>query len=261
LFERKSVASSAGRVGAGLRRRERAAIIVRSFLLQSVWNRRTMQSVGFCYAMLPVLRRKGADAAARKAFLERHLGFFNTNPVLASYVLGAAAAAELRSDTRWATEVPELKRALSSPLGMAGDALFWAALRPLAAFLGVLAALAAKPWAAILFLVVYNVPHVFVRVRGVVAGAERGPEAVKEVLGPAVKRTVVVLRAASSFSAGLVVALSLAQGRLEPAALLVAGGLFGAGMLALRLRVPLSVVAACAVALGAALTVTGSFGG
>ena len=111
-----------------------------------------------------------------------------------------------------------------------------------------------------LFLLVYNVPHLLVRVRGVAAGAEKGPEAVKEVLGPGVKKTVTVLRAACSFAAGLVVALSLAHGRLVPVALLAAGGLFAAGMVALRARVPLSAVAACAVALGAALTMTGSLG-
>ena len=38
-----------------LGRGDRAAIIGGSFLLQSVWNLRTMQSVGFCFALLPVL--------------------------------------------------------------------------------------------------------------------------------------------------------------------------------------------------------------
>jgi mannose/fructose/N-acetylgalactosamine-specific phosphotransferase system component IID len=255
------VALEVGRSGGRLGGREKAAIVARSFLLQSAWNRRTMQSVGFCYAMLPVLRLKHSDESARKTFLERHLGFFNTNPVLASYVLGAAAAAELRSDGRGPAESEDLKRALAGPLGMAGDALFWAALRPLAGLLGVLAALAAKPWAAVLFLLVYNIPHLLVRVRGVVAGAERGPEAVKEVLGPGVKKVVAALRAACAFTAGLVVALSLSHGRLVPVAFLAAGGLFAAGILALRARVPLSAVAACAVALGAVLTMTGVLGG
>jgi len=255
------VASAAGHTGGALGPGGRAAIVARSFLLQSVWNRRTMQSVGFCYAMLPVLRLKRLDESGRKAFLERHLGFFNTNPVLASYVLGAAAAAELRTGEGGADEAVSLKRALSGPLGMAGDALFWAALRPLAGLLGVLAALAAKPWAALLFLVVYNVPHLAVRIRGVAAGADKGPEAVKEVLGPGVRRAVTVLRGACSFSAGLAVALSLGHGPVVPGALLAAGGLFVAGMVALRVRAPLSAVAACAVALGAALSLTGSLGG
>ena len=255
------MAEAAGRAGDGLSGRQRAEIVARSFLLQSVWNRRTMQSVGFCFAMLPVLRAGRPDELARRAFLERHLGFFNTNPVLASYVLGAAAAAEMRSDGHGPVEASDLKRALAGPLGMAGDALFWAALRPLAGFLGVLAALAGKPWAAVLILVVYNVPHLLVRARGVAAGAERGAEAVKEVLGARVKRTVTVLRASCSFAAGLVVALSVSRGGLAPGALLVAGGVFAAGILALRARVPLSAVAACAVTLGAALTMTGSLGG
>lgn len=249
------------RDGRGPGGRVKAAIVARSFLLQSAWNRRTMQSVGFCYAMLPVLRLLRLDESGRREFLQRHLGFFNTNPVLASYVLGAAGAAELREDGGGPAEARELKRALSGPLGMAGDALFWAALRPLAGFLGVLAALAGKPWAIVVFLAAYNVPHLSVRVRGVFAGAEKGPGAVREMLGPGVKKAVTVLRAAGSFAAGLVVALSLAQGRPAPGALLAAGGVFAVGFVALRVRVPLSAVAACAVALGAVLTMTGSLGG
>jgi len=245
----------------GLRSGLAAAVIARSFLLQSVWNRRTMQSVGFCYAMLPVLGEKRADGAAAKAFLERHLGFFNTNPVLASYVLGAAAAAELGCSGRSEHEAEATKRALSGPLGMAGDALFWAALRPLGGFLGVVALLAGKPWAAAVPLVLYNAPHLLVRVRGVLAGAARGPAAAREVLGPGVRRTVAALRAACAFAAGFVAALAVARAAAGPRGVVAAGLACAAGLVALRLRVPLSAVAIAVVVVGTALAAAGVLGG
>jgi mannose/fructose/N-acetylgalactosamine-specific phosphotransferase system component IID len=237
-----------------------AAIVARSFLLQSVWNRRTMQSVGFCYAMLPVLRERRAGAAEVRGFLERHLAFFNTNPVLASYVLGAAAGEEARAGAG-AGAVREIKQGLAGPLGMAGDALFWSALRPLGGMLAVLAALAAKPWAALVLLVVYNAPHLFVRVRGVVEGAASGPAAAREMLGPGVRRAVAVIRAAAAFATGLAAALAATSGPGGRGALLAVAVLLVAALAAVRLRVPVTAVAVVSVAAGAVLTATGALGG
>jgi len=237
-----------------------AAVVARSFLLQSVWNRRTMQSVGFCYAMLPALRGRRAGGPEAAAFLERHLAFFNTNPVLASYVLGAATAAEAGGGSG-AREVDEIKRGLAGPLGMAGDALFWSALRPLGGMLAVLAALASRPWAALLLLGVYNVPHLCLRVRGVVAGAAHGPSAVREVLGPGVRRVVTTVRATASFATGLAAALAVTRGAPGHGAVAAAVVLFVGGVVAVRLRASVTAVAVVSAAVGAVLTTTGALGG
>jgi len=250
-------ATSGGRLSAG----EKLGLIGRSLFLQSVWNRRTMQSVGFCFAMLPVLTRLRADVDGRRAFLARHLAFFNTNPVLASYALGAAAAAERSGRADAGARASEIKRALAGPLGMAGDSLFWATLRPLAGLLGVVAALAGKPWAALVFLVVYNVPHLALRARGVLAGAAQGPGAVKEVLGPRVKKAVTVLRAVCACAAGAVVALAVRQGPSAPSGLAVAAVVFVGALAAARARLPLTVIGVAATVAGAAVAASGILGG
>ena len=126
----------------GLTAGERWALFARSFLLQSVWNTRGMQNVGFAFVLLPLTRRLTAREEV-SAFLKRHLRFFNTNPVFASYVVGSVAAAEIRGDANGAVEA---KRALAGPLGMAGDSLFWGGLRPLAALLGVALAVTGRYW-------------------------------------------------------------------------------------------------------------------
>jgi mannose/fructose/N-acetylgalactosamine-specific phosphotransferase system component IID len=252
---------TAGPADRGTRGTTLAAVVARSFLLQSVWNRRTMQSVGFCYAMLPSLRARRANAAETRAFLERHLAFFNTNPVLASYVLGASAAAEEAGGGPGAREVREIKQGLAGPLGMAGDALFWSALRPLGGMLAILAALAARPWAALVLLCVYDAPHLYLRVRGVVAGAAQGPSAAREVLGPGMRRVVAAVRAAASLATGLAAGLAVTRGAPGHGAVIAAAVLLVGGVAAMRLRVSVTAAAVVSATVGAVLTTTGALGG
>ena len=227
--------------GAALTPGEMFGIFWRSFLLQSVWNPRGMQGLGFCFAMLPLLRRLGDDAEAKSLFLKRHLGFFNTNPTLASYVLGSAAASEVAGGTPAATE--EIKRGLASPLGMVGDALMWGALRPFGALVAVALALQGVLWAPLAFLVVYNVPHLVLRARGIAAGAAGGPSAAREVLGSRVRDAVRWIRALGAFVTGLVLAQAVrGGGAAEPWRMAAAGLFFVLAFVATRLRVPATVI-------------------
>ncbi|MBD3368197.1 MAG: hypothetical protein GF405_08525 [Candidatus Eisenbacteria bacterium] len=238
----------------------RLAIFLRSFLLQSVWNPQGMQHVGFCFALLPVASRKSDEE--RRAFAKRHLEFFNSNPVLASYVLGASAAAELTADDAQCIEVVHLKRSLVGPLGMAGDALFWGALRPLAGLAAVLVAIGGGLWAPLLFLAVYNVPHLALRWRGLGRGAERGPGAARELLGPVYRSTVRRLRLSVAFLAGLTAtaAVGLGQGATTPRAA-VALVFLAAGFIGARVHIPASLLGTAGVLCGLILALTGTIGG
>lgn len=57
------------------------SIFIRSNLHQGSWNYERMQALGYCYAMIPAIKRlyKGED---QKQALKRHLEFFNTHPVV-----------------------------------------------------------------------------------------------------------------------------------------------------------------------------------
>jgi mannose/fructose/N-acetylgalactosamine-specific phosphotransferase system component IID len=251
----KEGVSGGGRLARGIA----AAMLLRSFFLQSVWNARGMQNVGFCFAMLPLLGPRGGDAEARRGFLTRHLGFFNTNPALASYAIGAAASAEIAGDPEGAVDT---KRTLGGALGMAGDSLFWGSLRPLAALIGVVLAVGGRSWAALALVLVYNAPHLYFRVRGIVSGAARGAAAASEVVGPGFRRAVALVRAAAAFVAGLVLALAAADGgRIDPARGAIAAALFALALVAARLRIPATVIGLAAAAGGVVLAVLGTGGG
>lgn len=236
-----------------------AAMVVRSFFLQAVWNPRGMQNVGFCFAMLPLLRVREADAKARRDFLTRHLGFFNTNPAVASYAIGAAAAAEMAGDPDGATDA---KRTLGGALGMAGDSLFWGSLRPLAALVGVALAASTRPWAALALVGVYNAPHLYYRVRGIVSAGARGAAAASEVVGPGFRRAVALVRAAAAFVAGVVLALAAGgDGRFDPTRGVIAAVLFALALVAVRLRIPPTVIGLAAAAGGVVFAIHGAGGG
>jgi len=243
-----------------LTRVERAGMLWRSFFLQSVWNPRGMQNVGFCFTMLPLLHRYEEGKDARSAFLQRHLEFFNTNPALASYVLGAAAAQEAAGAD--ASSVRSVKKGLASPLGMAGDALFWGALRPLAGAVAVLLALQGVVWAALALLVIYNVPHLILRIRGLGVGASAGPAGAVELTGPGLRATVRWMRALAAFAVGLILARAVATGgAVEPWSILAAGLFFILSYAAARARVPATLVALGGAAGGVVLLLTGLNGG
>ncbi len=158
-------------------------LVLRSFYLQAAWNYETLQALGFAYVMSPVARSVAGRREASARFFERHLNLFNTNPVLASYIIGATARLEENHSRGEANvaEIETLKSSLAVPLAAVGDRFFWANLRPLAGLLGVLASGLAGVAGALVLLVVYNVFHLHYRVKGVFRGYLLGTGVVSEI--------------------------------------------------------------------------------
>jgi mannose PTS system EIID component len=114
----------------------------RSVQIQALLTPERMQGPGFCFALLPALRRLYAGSEELATALTRHMSYFATHPVLAGYVIGAAARLEerrARGEPIAPEQIEQLKQSLASPLAALGDPLFWSTLRPLAGLLGVLA--------------------------------------------------------------------------------------------------------------------------
>jgi PTS system mannose-specific IID component len=218
-----------------LRARDLWAVVARSLLLQALWNRERMQGQGLAFALRPVARRL-AGSRGEAAWLARHLGYFNSHPVLASYALGAVARLEEeRALGAGAGEevVARAKVALGSALAAVGDSFFWSTLRPLAAAIGILWVLQGSPWGPLVFWLLYNSAHALVRARGVFVGRELG----LAVMGERVQARLAGLRGAFRL-VGVLVSAALVdtlvgelamRGRLG-GALWVLGGL-AAGLL------------------------------
>ncbi len=147
-------------------------VFARSFLIQASWSFERMQSLGFAYALSPVLKRLYPDPEEYRSRLDLHMEYFNTQPYLASFILGAAARIEEEraSGSGTQAEVSALKNTLMAPLGALGDSLFWAGLKPFCALIGVCLLMSGVSWAPLLVLVLYNGCHVWLRAELLVWG-------------------------------------------------------------------------------------------
>lgn len=147
----------------------------RSFLLQASWNFDRLQNLGFLYQLLPGLRRlHGRRLPA--ALLERYSIYFNTHPYLAPWVVGTVLRLEAdRLDGEApAVDGPAFQQMVMAPYAAMGDALFWGAVRPLAAVIGLLLAIQGMLLAPLILLLVYNLPHLLFRCGGLLVGYRQG---------------------------------------------------------------------------------------
>lgn len=158
--------------------RRGAALSFRLLFLQGAWSYERMQSIGLAAALAGVGRRlSGGDPARARGFLERHLGYFNTNPVAACGLAGALVRMEEDAVPGGdPAEVSRFKQVLAGPAAAWGDTLFWATLRPVTTALGALGVLTLGLWSPLVYLVGYNAVNVYWRGRLLVEGYSRGAE-------------------------------------------------------------------------------------
>jgi mannose PTS system EIID component len=147
-----------------------------SLFIQSSFNYRGMQNLGFAFSMLPLARQLRGDRERVSALLTRHLQLFNTHPYLSGPIIGSVARMEETNAEKGgeAAEIVSFKNALMAPYAALGDSFFWGALKPFASLLGVLFALQKSLLAPLVFLILYNPAHLWVRIGGFVAGCRRG---------------------------------------------------------------------------------------
>lgn len=148
-------------------------IFFRSLTVQTSFNYRNMQGVGFAYAMQPLtISEKYGESKDKASFLLRHAQMFSTNP----YLVPAVAGSVVRMEEEGAkdNEVEDFKKALMGPYAALGDSFFWGALRLFSSGWAVLFALLGSLYAPLLFLLFFSPPQIFIRVGGYVTGLRSG---------------------------------------------------------------------------------------
>ena len=153
----------------------------RTFPLQACFCFERMQNVGFAYMMIPALKKLYKNKKDISDALKRHLAIFNTTPAVVSFIAGAAIAMEekFKKAKDKGEEVDEesinaVKAALMGPLAGIGDSFFWGTFRIIGAGIGTSLAAKGSILGAILFLLIYNVPHLIVRYFGLKIGYKSG---------------------------------------------------------------------------------------
>jgi len=150
-------------------------LFLRLFLIQALWNYRTMLGAGMAWVLLPVLRAvHGDDGERLTEGLSRQGTHFNAHPYLAGFAAGALAKMELEGVEQ--DQMERFRRAVAAPLGGLGDRLIWAAWLPACVLgAGALGLAGVPPLVVVaVFLVTFNLPHVVLRWWGVTAGLSLG---------------------------------------------------------------------------------------
>lgn len=161
------------------------SMFIRSNFHQGSWNFERMQALGYCFAMVPVIKRLYTGEERKKA-LKRHLEFFNTQPFVTAPILGVTAAMEEQKANGASIDdgvINGVKIGLMGPLAGVGDPVFWGTLRPVVAALGASIALSGSILGPILFFVLFNAVRLAIRWWGVSYGYKKGSDIVGDLGG------------------------------------------------------------------------------
>lgn len=159
-------------------------VFLRSCTLEASFNYERMQSLGLAFSMAPIIKKLYKTKEDRSKAMKRHLEFFNTTPHLSSFIMGISTAMEEKNskDENFEEDsINAVKIGLMGPLAGIGDSVFWGTLRVIAAGVGTSLAVKGNILGAILFLLIFNVPHYALRYLGAIYGYKIGSSILTKV--------------------------------------------------------------------------------
>lgn len=120
-----------------LTKKDRFSVAFRHQFLQDSWNYERMQNDGWCYSMIPAIKRLYPNKEDQIAALKRHMAFYNTHPYVSAPVVGVTLA--LEEDKANGASIDDeaiqgVKVGMMGPLAGVGDPAFWFTLRPILFF-------------------------------------------------------------------------------------------------------------------------------
>lgn len=159
-------------------------VLLRSFTLECSFNYEKMQALGFAYSMMPVIKKYYKTDEERAKALQRHMGFFNTTPAMSPFIMGISSAMEKKNAEEGNVEdssINGIKVGLMGPLAGVGDSFFWGTFRVIAAGIGIQFAQQGSILGALLFLLLFNIPHLAIRYFGIHLGFGFGTKILESV--------------------------------------------------------------------------------
>ncbi len=143
-----------------LSQKDRMAVCWRHQFLQGSWNYERMQNGGWCYAMIPAIKKLYSSKEDQAAALKRHLEFYNTHPYVSAPVIGVTLALEEERANGMPVEdqaIQGVKVGMMGPLAGVGDPVFWFTVRPILGALGASMALGGSIVGPLLFFFAWNI--------------------------------------------------------------------------------------------------------
>ena len=146
-----------------LTKKDRLSVAWRHQFLQGSWNYERMQNGGWCYSIIPAIKKLYKDPQDRADALKRHLEFYNTHPYVSAPVMGVTLALEEERANGMPVDdqtVQGVKVGMMGPLAGVGDPVFWFTVRPILGALGASLALSGSIVGPLLFFVVWNLVRI-----------------------------------------------------------------------------------------------------
>ena len=112
----------------------RKTVCRRHQFLQGSWNYERAQNAGWCFAIIPAIKKLYSNKEDQSSALKRHLEFYNTQPALSSPIMGVVLAMEEERANGAPIDdatVNGVKVGMMGPLAGVGDPLFWYTIRPI----------------------------------------------------------------------------------------------------------------------------------
>ena len=187
--------------------------IWRLFFLQSSHNEKTFDGLGFFYVLAPEMREWAENDEEFKEIAHRHMGYFNANPILASYILGIVQNMERKRAEGLDTpreRIDRIKSTLSAVLTAKGDYFFEVALIPLGLTIASVFAMYSSYFGPVIFLALYNYYHLQARIGGYLIGLRMGEGLGRELVKHIYKEQG-ALGGCAAFAAGLFTALTIVR--------------------------------------------------
>ena len=143
-----------------LTKKDRMSVAWRHQFLQGSWNYERMQNGGWCYSIIPAIKRLYPNKEDQIEALKRHMEFYNTHPYVSAPVMGVTLA--LEEERANGAEINDqaiqgVKVGMMGPLAGVGDPVFWFTARPIIGALGASLAISGNIVGPILFFVLWNV--------------------------------------------------------------------------------------------------------
>jgi hypothetical protein len=106
-----------------LTKQDRKKVWWRHQFLQGSWNYERMQNGGWCYSIIPAIKKLYSNKEDQIAALKRHMEFYNTHPYVSSPVMGVTLALEeekANGENVDDTAIQGVKVGMMGPLAGAG---------------------------------------------------------------------------------------------------------------------------------------------
>ena len=143
-----------------LSKKDRMSVAWRHQFLQGSWNYERMQNGGWCYSIIPAIKKLYTDKDDQIAALKRHMEFYNTHPYVSAPVMGVVLA--LEEEKANGAEIDDqaiqgVKVGMMGPLAGVGDPVFWYTVRPILGALGASLAMSGSIAGPLIFFFAWNI--------------------------------------------------------------------------------------------------------